>query len=90
MLLLTVKVSHLRSRYIENCDKWWELLGSGYAEPYDRADDPRFEEMLEVVDWFATWKEDIDQLSGSTTAKGRAKMFVSRQTWWALVRDRFR
>lgn len=71
--------------YIDNCDKWWELLGSGYAKPYHDAGDKRFDEMLSVVEWFASWRADIEKVPG-TTKKGRAKMFVSRQTWWALVR----
>jgi len=42
--------------------------------------------MLESLAWFKQWREDVYRLpvNERRSPKGRASMFLSPQTWWAL------
>lgn len=72
--------------FIEATDTWFTHAGSGYAAPYTSATDPRLEEMRKACEWFENWFEDISAipLGASFTKQGKEKMFMSRQTFWAL------
>eukprot|EP01047_Picozoa_sp_COSAG01_P029851 COSAG01_NODE_2062_length_8513_cov_8.566556_1_plen_80_part_00 len=47
------------AEFIENSDKLWVNVGSGYAKPYAAKDDPRIAEMLSALGWFQEWRDDV-------------------------------
>ena len=56
---------------------------SGYAQTYTQADDPRLEEMLDSLSWFQRWHDAVFSLplSEQLSKTGRARMFISWETW---------
>jgi hypothetical protein len=74
--------------FIEASDTWFTHVGSGYAKPYTQADDPRLAELRKSCEWFESWYENVKAIpegqGDSFTKKGKEKMFMSRQTFWAL------
>ena len=79
------------SRYIEAADKWWECVGSPYADTYVDADDERLGTLLSSFEWFESWYADIKSIPTNSriTAKGKEKMFMAKKTFWAMQQTTF-
>ena len=56
---------------------------SGYAQTYTQANDLRLEEMLDSLSWFQRWHDAVFSLplSEQLSKTGRARMFISWETW---------
>ena len=74
------------TEFIHHCDRLWVRVASGESAPYRGAEDSRIGEMLESLEWFQQWHDDVFRLplSSNRTADERSRYFISRQTWWAL------
>lgn len=81
--------------FIEQCDSWWNRLGSGWAPTYTSADDPRLRELYTIVAWFSEWESDVNNIKlGAepfklSSVSERNRMFISQKTMWALRQTTF-
>ena len=53
-------------------------------KPYSDVDDKRLSWLDEFLDYFALWKESIEERPGNHTRNAKSNMFISWQTYEGL------
>ena len=53
-------------------------------KPYSDVDDERFSWLNEFLDYFALWKESIEERPGNYTRNAKSNMFISWQSYKGL------
>ena len=64
-------------RYIEECEKLWNIFNS--MDPVRSDNDPRLQELLEGLSYFTLWKSDLSRIY--ITKKEQAAHFIAWQTY---------
>ena len=80
------------ANFIANCNKWWEMLGSGMAVTYTSTDeeDERLQKLLDIVSFFEKWEARVAGIPlhaepfNLESVAERNRLFLSNQTMWAL------
>ena len=64
-------------RYIEECEKLWNIFNS--MDPVRSDNDPKLQELLEGLSYFTLWKSDLSRIY--RTKKEQAAHFIAWQTY---------
>ena len=64
-------------RYIEECEKLWNIFNR--MDPVRSDNDPRLQELLEGLSYFTLWKSDLSRIY--RTKKEQAAHFIAWQTY---------